>query len=442
MPSLATSTRPLLQPHVHAARTVLDPAHVRRALRITPADSTFAAAVRCGGAVALALAVTAAAGRADLAGYAALAALASLYGRWEPYRRRGALLALVGACLVTAIGLASLVAALGAPGVVAAALAALVAAGVHALLAAVRAGAPGATIVVFGVGAGMAGSPDLHDAAARTLAAVVGAGVAWLVCCSGAVLHPAGPARIAVRRAARAVERAVAAGVSAPPTREADELRRHAVELLDRARDVLADDASRARSRAATADLVVLLADLDRSLGRVPEPLPPRRTLRSTARGSVLARSDVVRVLVAGLAAGGLAHAAGSAHSPWAVMGSTATLQGATPGHAVTRGLQRAAGTTLGAFVAWPLLAADLPLWAAGALVVVLQVVTEVLVLRHYGVTMLTITPMALLMTSLGTHGDPTALALDRVVDTALGAAVAVLALVVLPHRSARTTRV
>lgn len=421
MPSPAVTARS------RAARVVLDREHVRRALRPTPADSTLAAAVRCAFAVGLALALVALTGHDELAGYASLAALASLYGRWEPYRRRGALLAVVGACFVAAIVVATLVAALHAPAAVTVLLAALVAAGTHVLCGALRTGPPGATIVVFGVGAGLAGSPTLADVGPRGLAAVVGAAVAWLVCCSGALVHPAGPARVAVRRASDATDRALATG--APQARE------RALALVERARDVLADDASRRRTRAATATLVAAVEDLEVALGGTPDALPARRTMRTTLRAARVPRGDTVRVLVAGLVAGGTAALGGSHHSPWAVMGSTAALQGATAGHVVTRGLQRAGGTALGALVAWPLLAADLPLAAAATVVVALQLVTEVLVMRHYGLAMLTITPMALLMTSLGTPSDATALALDRVGCSALGALVAVLALVVLPAR-------
>jgi len=417
---------PALRPHAHAARIVLDREHVRRALRPTPADSTLAAAVRCALAVGLALTVVALTGHDELAGYASLAALASLYGRWEPYRRRGGLLAVVGACFVGAIVVATLAAALHAHAVVTVLLAALVAAGTHVLCGALRTGPPGATIVVFGVGAGLAGSPTLADLGPRGLAAVVGAAVAWLVCCSGVLVHPAGPARVAVRRASDTTDRALATG--APASRE------RALALVERARDVLADDASRPRTRAATATLVTAFEDLEVALGGTPRALPSRRTLRSTLRTAYVPRRDTTRVLVAGLTAGGVAALGGSGHSPWAVMGSTAALQGATAGHVVTRGLQRAAGTALGALVAWPLLAAHLSLAATGALVVALQLVTEVLVMRHYGLAMLAITPMALLMTSLGAPGDATALALDRVACTALGALVAVLALVALPH--------
>ena len=411
-----------LAPYAGAARAVLDPAHLRDALRPARADTTLAAAVRCAAAVALAILACVAVGHRELSGFASLGALASLYGRWEPYRRRAGLLATMGLVLVAVITLSSVAAAEGVGGAGIGVLAAVVATGATFLCGALGTGAPGATIVVFAVGAGFAGNPALGDVPGRALAAVVGAVLAWAVCCSGWLLYPAGPARVAVRRAARAVD----AGTP------------RAGELVDRARDVLADDASHARGARSTAPLVALVAELEAALGRTPTPLPARRTLRDTARVE-LPRTDrrgLARVLGAGLVSGGLAAATGSHHGAWAVMGSTATLQGTSTAHSVTRGLQRAAGTAVGALIAWPLLEAHLPFAAVAALVVVLQLVTEVVVMRHYGLAMLTITPMALLMTSLGGVADPTTLAVDRVVGTALGAAVAVVALVAVPVRA------
>lgn len=61
---------------------------------------------------------------------------------------------------------------------------------------------------------------------------------------------------------------------------------------------------------------------------------------------------------------------------------------------------------------------------------------TETIVGRHYGLAMLTITPMALLMTSLAHPADPAGLALDRALDTVLGAAVGVLAVVLVHPRT------
>jgi uncharacterized membrane protein YccC len=300
-----------------------------------------------------------------------------------------------------------------------------------ALCTAMRSGPPGATIVVFCVGAGLSGAPTFADVGPRVGAAAVGAAVAWLVCCAGWLLHPAGPARVAVRRAAGAVDVALATGSPAS--------RRHATALLERAREVLADDATHPRGRAATQPLRRHAALLAARLGQTPTAVPPRRTLARTLSAGLrtLDRRPVLRVLVAGLAAGGVAHAAGSSHSAWAVMGATATLSVASTGHAVVRGAQRAAGTVAGALVAWPLLEAHLPFTAVAALVVALQLVTEVVVMRHYGLAMLTITPMALLMVSLAGAGDATELTVDRVLCTLLGAAVALVALVVVPDRAA-----
>jgi uncharacterized membrane protein YccC len=428
-----TTLAPLALAARTAARDVLDPAHLRTALRTQPADSTLAAAVRCALAVALALAACTVTGHRDLAGFAALAALVSLYGRWEPYRWRAGLLLVVGAALVGAIAVSSLVAAWGAPAVVAVVLAALVAAGMATLCTALRCGAPGATIVVFCVGAGLGGSPALGDVAPRAVAALAGAALAWAVCCAGWLLHPAGPARVAVRRAASAV--GVAAATGAPHSQA------RAAELVARAREVLADDASHSRGRAATAALRAHVAGLSARLDAAGAPLPARRRLGASLRDGLrtLDPRPLARVLVAGLAAGGVAQAFGSSHTAWAVMGATATLSAASTAHAVGRGAQRAAGTALGALGAWPLLEAHLAFWAVATLVVLLQLVTEVVVMRHYGLAMLTITPMALLMVSLGGAGDPTALTIDRVLCTALGAAVALVTLVVVPARTTAT---
>ncbi|MBE9926462.1 FUSC family protein, partial [Cellulosimicrobium cellulans] len=152
-------------------------------------------------------------------------------------------------------------------------------------------------------------------------------------------------------------------------------------------------------------------------------------------------RLPTVRVGVAGLVAGAVAAVAGLGHAAWAAMGSTAVLQGESARHAVVRALQRGAGTVAGALLAWPLLAAPLGFWGTAAVVVVLQTVTETIVGRHYGLAMFTITPMALLMTSLAHPADPSALALDRALDTVLGAVVGVLAVVLVHPRVPRPGR-
>ncbi|MBE7700319.1 FUSC family protein [Oerskovia sp. Sa1BUA8] len=415
-----------------AAREVLDPAHLRAALRLTSVDATLAAALLCGASVAIALVIAATSGHQDLAGFAALGALTSLYGRFDPYRRRAALLTLVGVAMVGSILLTSAVTAAGAPTWVALGVVALLAGGMTALCQLLRTGPPGATIVVFAAGAGLAGAPTFADLAPRGLAGLLGVAVAWVVCLAGFLFRPSGPARLAVRRATLAAE----AAALAPDDRGAVGRAHDAVAL---ARRVLADDASHRRTRATA---LRLADDLSGAAG-TPADLPPRLTLRATAResltGSAGWRLRSLRVTLAAAVAAAVAHVAGFGHPAWAAMGATATLQGTTTQHAVVRALQRALGTVVGALVAWPLLDAHLGFWATAALVVALQVVTEIVVGRHYGLAMLTITPMALLMTSLGGSGE--GIALDRALDTAVGAVVGVLA-VVLVHARRGASRV
>lgn len=437
--SIPAPALPALAPVRAAAQDVLDPAHLRDALRVSPADATLAAALRCGAAVALAIAVPGLLGRPDLAACAALGALTSLYGRYDPYRRRAALLATVGALMTGTIAAFTLLAVAGVPTLVTTAAVALLAAGATAFCLLVRTGPPGATIVVFAAGAGLAGSPVLDDLGPRVLAAASGALLAWLVCMAGALVRPTAPARLAVRRAADAVAAVVRETETLPAVVPEARAARAAVA---RAREVLADDASWRGARDAVPALARQLDEIERALDAVaapPAPSPVQVPLRSQARSRARVpwRLATTRVGVAGLVAGGLAAVAGLGHAAWATMGSTAVLQGESARHAVVRALQRGAGTVAGALLAWPLLAAPLGFWGTAAVVVVLQTVTETIVGRHYGLAMLTITPMALLMTSLAHPADPAALALDRALDTVLGAVVGVLAVVLVHPRAA-----
>jgi hypothetical protein len=310
---------------------------------------TLGGALRCGASVALAFVLVAAVGRQDLAGYAALGALASLYGRSSGYAWRVRLMAVVGAALAGSVAVMSALAAAGAPPVAELAALTLLAAGATAGAAALRTGPPGATILVFAAGAGAAPASD-GDVLARTATVLAGALVAVLVCNAGALP--------------------------------------------------------------------------DRWRGLPLEPAPALRDVVRAGTAGGAALGPAVTVAVAAAIASAVAVLAGWGHPAWAVMGAAAVLQGTHVRHMGVRALQRAAGTACGVAIALPLLGADLGFVAVAALVVVLQTVTELVVARHYGVAMLTITPMALLMTSLGAAPDPAALALDRALDTAVGAVV------------------
>jgi uncharacterized membrane protein YccC len=168
---------------------------------------------------------------------------------------------------------------------------------------------------------------------------------------------------------------------------------------------------------------------------RTGEALP---TWRAQARDSWPTeewRLAVTRVLAASVAASAVGVALGLAHTAWAIMGATAVLHGATTRNVAVRAVQRAAGTAAGALlVAYPLLSAPLGFWGSAAVIVVLQAVTELVVVRHYGLAQLTIAPMALLMVTLGQPVASGGLPLERATETAVGAAAGLLAAVAI-HR-------
>src|SRR5262245_55115394 len=136
------SLSPLFSPApVRAAtRDVLHLDVVRDSVRVARLRGTLAPALRVGIASGLAIALPALAGHREAAPFAALGALTSLYCRYEPYRRRGPLLAYVASVLVGSIAVFSLVTALGVPSVVGYALMAALAAAATALVQLLRMG--------------------------------------------------------------------------------------------------------------------------------------------------------------------------------------------------------------------------------------------------------------------------------------------------------------
>ncbi|PJI94675.1 FUSC family protein [Luteimicrobium subarcticum] len=340
----------------------------RASLVVHPGNADHAdlfVALRAGLTVLVAIALAALAGHRDVSGFAALGAIAAVYGRLADPVGRARLVGAAGLLQVAVVATTSAVAwALATHGsatfatwavpVVLGAVAWLACAGSAAL----RTGPPGATLPVFAAAAGLLGDPTGAVVAQRTVATVAGALVAVLV-------------------------------VAAVGARTA---------------------AGRARARMPLAPALPPVADWQ---------LTAARTGLGALVGAVAAQ------------------AVGLGHPGWAAVGATAVLQGTSHTQVVVRALHRGAGTAVGAVLAWAVLDVHLPFWALALVIASLQVVTELIVARHYGIAMLTITPMALLMVSLAGSVDPAQLAGQRAFDTLLGVAVGVLVLLVLPHRAA-----
>ena len=184
---------------------------------------------------------------------------------------------------------------------------------------------------------------------------------------------------------------------------------------------------------AGTAAFAVLLAALEPArrggpaggLGPVDPPLHRQRI-------------HAARCAVAVLLAGGLATAVGIGHPYWAMVTAVVPLATVTLSRQVVRGVHRVLGTVVGLGVAGLLLA--LPLTPVVTILVAagLQLVTELLVARHYGAALVTITPLALLLVDLARPEPIGQLLADRAVETLLGVAVGLLLAVLTRDRSHR----
>ena len=147
---------------------------------------------------------------------------------------------------------------------------------------------------------------------------------------------------------------------------------------------------------------------------------------------------DPLRYMLAVGVAGAVATASGLGHPWWAMVAAGAPLSVRGRGHQALRAGQRIAGTILGLVTSIPLLLLGLDPVPLVLVVVALQVVTELLVGRNYGLALLFITPMALLMGQLGSARSAPDLLLDRGVETVIGAVVAVGLLAVENRRAHR----
>ena len=170
-----------------------------------------------------------------------------------------------------------------------------------------------------------------------------------------------------------------------------------------------------------------------------PRQSPARASLveelKRIGDAELLSRS--IRIVVAGGVAAGVVAAVGLQHPMWAAMGAVATLQGVNYHLTVTRGVQRLLGNVGGAAIAAGLLALPIGYWGAVVLIAVLQVLAETLVTVNYALCSLLVTPMALMLTALGAGLAPE-VAVDRVLDTAIGVVIAVvLAAFTIAHHDA-----
>lgn len=187
----------------------------------------------------------------------------------------------------------------------------------------------------------------------------------------------------------------------------------------------------RTAATAIIAALAWLICALSEALRRHPtadrpfpaEPqLPVRHRLNMAIRATVGAAIAVFA-----------SYALGALHPAWAAMGALAVLQGTHLHINVNRALQRMAGTSVGALLAWLMLIQEPSVWTIIAALVALQFLTELVIGANYALGQVLVTPMALLMTHLAApQAGGAEMAPERVLDTILGATVGIIIAILL----------
>jgi uncharacterized membrane protein YccC len=135
---------------------------------------------------------------------------------------------------------------------------------------------------------------------------------------------------------------------------------------------------------------------------------------------------EPVRCAIAAVVAGSISTGVGIGHPYWATVAADAPLTAPGIGHQLLRAGHRVVGTLLGLGSAAALLSLHLEPVVIVLVIAGLQIATEFVVGRNYGLAMLFITPLALLMGELALARPMGPLLVDRGVETLIGACVAV----------------
>ncbi|MDH6237949.1 FUSC family protein [Cryobacterium sp. CG_9.6] len=146
---------------------------------------------------------------------------------------------------------------------------------------------------------------------------------------------------------------------------------------------------------------------------------------------------SVLQNVLGALVAGGLAMVAGIGHPYWAVVSVVAVLPPPGAAHSVSRAFHRIIGTAVGVVIAAVVLLPGPPVVVLILVIAICQFGAEMLIGRHYGAALLFVTPLALTVVHLTSPVAVNTLLVDRVIETTLGAGIA-LVIVLLVQAGAR----
>ncbi|MEU8637701.1 FUSC family protein [Amycolatopsis sp. NPDC048633] len=360
------------------------------------------------------------AGHADIALFVTFGAFAVLYGEGRPYRVRARVVLTAAAMLLLAAGLGS---AVGTHGTKAAVIVVVTAVAILAVYTvdALRLGPPGALFFALVCGGALVATEAGADPAALLGCAALGGASSVIVSMAGR----SKPERAAVRKAVAAVD-AAAGNPSA-------ETRHNAGSAISAAWNAVHDARQGPGSELATT-LITAHRSFANATGDETGTLPlPRPGVGYRLRRSASLRSHAtvtaLRVGVTCAIAGSLSASLGLTRPHWAILSALVVLQQGTDRvHANVRGLQRFAGTAVGLGLFAALALAEPAGLVLVAAVAVLQFCIELFVPRNYAVAVVFITPVALLAGGAAATGPVGPVIRDRLVETLIGVALAMLA--------------
>ena len=156
-------------------------------------------------------------------------------------------------------------------------------------------------------------------------------------------------------------------------------------------------------------------------------PLIPPRAQRQ--------RVQMIRCGAVVAVAGVIATASGIGHPYWAMAASVVPLTVFTFRGQVIRGLHRAIGTLIGIGFAAILLMVPLPSLAVLFLIAALLACTEMMVVRHYGIALIFITPLSLISVHLANPEPVPLLLQERLIETLIGVSIGMLAAILTRDR-------
>lgn len=159
---------------------------------------------------------------------------------------------------------------------------------------------------------------------------------------------------------------------------------------------------------------------------RQQPPSRPSRVLLSFAQLDDIARTLMIRILLAVTVTSIFSVPLGVPRAYWAIMTAGVLLQtGHTLQVPTRRAIQRVVGTLIGVAIFSLLGRADPGEMQLVLTVAICQCMTEVVIVRNYGLGMLFITPLALTISTTASDVDAATISMDRILATILGAAIA-----------------